>query len=123
TANLTRSSTPLSDDDDRDVWLARGYGAGAVAAGWAESKEREPRSSDDSFDVGSGGRSGGGGASASWGDADAGSAPVIVDPFAAESGAVGAAIAGESAMDAEKASESWGGDAESPSSSDGGTSY
>ena len=66
-------------------------------------------SRDERFEVGDGGRSGGAGGGASWGD----EAPVIVDPFAAET----ATASDAAAADADGSADSGG------SSSDGGTAY
>jgi hypothetical protein len=70
------------------------------------------RDRDDSFEVGSGGRSGGGGGGASWGDES--SAPVIVDPFAADSPSV-SGVADSEASDTSSSEDS--------SSDGGGTTY
>src|SRR5262249_58311857 len=85
------------DDDDRDTWVARGYGAGAVAARIDDARDQGTQARDDAFEVGSGGRAGGRGATASWGDASEDKAPGIVDPFAGESSTGGRAIVAEAA--------------------------
>jgi hypothetical protein len=88
--------TAVRDDDDRDLWAARGYGAGVFAAR-DQSGEQDTSRADIAFEVGSGGRSGGGGGGASWGDAAGDDAPVIVDPFASDSAAVSGVVAAEAA--------------------------
>jgi hypothetical protein len=99
-------------DDDRDTWRTPGYIP-------PSSDARAP--GEERFDVGSGGRSGGGGASASWGDAPADGAPVIADPFAADSSGVTSAVVAASAWsDASSGTSDSGSES---SSGDGGTSY
>jgi len=71
------------------------------------------RDRDDSVEVGSGGRSGGGGGGASWGDES--SAPVIVDPFAADTPSASGVANSDAA--------GTGSSGDSSSDSDSGTAY
>jgi len=110
-------------DEDRDAWFTTGVGAGAIES--LDSSARGARDAVDTFEVGSGGRSGGAGGGASWGDPSDGAAPVIVDPFAAESGAVAGAMAAEAA-DADaggSSSDSYSAGDSGATSGDSGTSY
>jgi hypothetical protein len=103
-------------DVDRDRWSTPGY----------LSPSSEPRApGEERFDVGSGGRSGGGGASASWGDAAGDNAPVIADPFAADSsGTTSAALSADAADSrADTAPSGDAGGDSSASTSDNGTAY
>jgi hypothetical protein len=91
----------VRSDDDFPTRSDDSYSSSAVA-GASPSR-------DEGFEVGGGGRSGGAGGGASWGD----EAPVIVDPFAAES-----ATAGDAAV----TDAGWSADSDS-TSSDSGTAY
>jgi hypothetical protein len=89
----------VRSDDDFHTRTDDTYSSSAVAAA----------SRNEGFEVGGGGRSGGAGGGASWGD----EAPLIVDPFAADSA---------TASDTASSDAGWSADS-AGTSSDSGTAY